>query len=127
MYDSTQVTLEPCKQGIRQAFGPRQPAHPPPAIGAAGGGAPIQLGGLGANTRDNIVIDLEAEITLNGPQMNAVLDSMGRARTAVGSCVQLCEGALSAFRAEGRRMADAEDVIGSWLLQQGVARPRASA
>ena len=37
--------------------------------------------------------------------------------------MQVCESALAAFRAEGNRIAEAEDVIGSWLLQNGHLQP----
>ena len=125
--------------GIHQAFGvqrqPTQPvgAPPPHAIAAARTavqpGQPVQLGNLGNPNQppQRLIIPFDAEVTMTGPQMSALLDSIARIRRGVGCVVQVCESALAAFRAEGTRIAEAEDVIASWLLQQGVGQPAGAA
>ena len=143
-YDSTQhggVAPSGSAQapGIHQAFGvPRHPTQPvgaPPAHAIAAArttnqpGQPVQLGNLGVPNQppQRLIIPFDAEVTMTGPQMSALLDSIARIRRGVGCVVHVCESALAAFRAEGNRIAEAEDVIGSWLLQQGVGQPAGAA
>ena len=144
IYDSTQhagVATSGSAQAppIHQAFGVQR--HPTPPVGAPPShaiaaarttnqpGQPVQLGNLGNPNQppQRLVIPFDAEVTMTGPQMSALLDSIARIRRGVGCVVQVCESALGAFRAEGNRIAEAEDVIGSWLLQQGVGQPAGAA
>ena len=91
------------------------PRHDPAQIREAFGcGPPVQqLSGMPGRMLINV--PLEAEVYMNGAQVQVVMDSLSRARACVATCIHIAEKAAHSFHAEAMGLEQLHNCVASYF------------